>query len=69
MRYKQCLMFFYWCFGQIDTVFVVIQVDIDGLSNVISKGKKKKMCKKTKMETISNEKDRNSWCIVTQKKK
>jgi hypothetical protein len=53
-------MFFYWCFGQNDTVFVVIQVDIDGLSNVISKGKKKKLCKKTKMETISNEKDRNS---------
>jgi hypothetical protein len=37
---------FYWCFGEIDTVFVVIQVDIDGLSNSISKGKKKKYAKR-----------------------
>jgi hypothetical protein len=59
MRYKQYLMFFHWCFGdEIDIVFVVIQVDIDGLSRSIFKGKKKKLYKKTKMETISHKKDR-----------
>jgi hypothetical protein len=36
----------------------VIQVDIDGLSRSIFKGKKKKLYKKTKMETISHKKDR-----------
>jgi hypothetical protein len=57
---------FYWCFGEIDTVFVVIQVDIDGLSNSISKGKKKKYAKKIKMETIFHEKDREIVGVSSQ---
>jgi hypothetical protein len=44
----------------------VIQVDIDGLSHSISKGKKKKLCKKTKMETISHEKDREIIGVSSQ---
>jgi hypothetical protein len=34
------------CFGEIDTIFVVIMVDIDGLSRSISKGKKKNCAKR-----------------------
>jgi uncharacterized protein (UPF0212 family) len=39
-----------WCFGEIDTVFIVMQINIDGLTHSISKGNKKKMCKKTKIK-------------------
>jgi hypothetical protein len=56
MRYNQCFMFFCnWCFGEIDTIFIDMQINIDRLTHSISKGNKKKICKKTKMETISHE--------------
>jgi hypothetical protein len=42
-----------WCFGEIDTVFIVMQINIDGLTHSISKGNKKKMCKKTKIKNLS----------------
>jgi hypothetical protein len=44
----------------------VILVDIDGLSRSISKGKKEKLCKKTKMGTISHKKDREIVDVSSQ---
>jgi hypothetical protein len=46
-----------WCFGEINIIFIVMQINIDGLTRSISKGNKKKTCKKTKMKTISHEKE------------
>jgi hypothetical protein len=59
-------VFFNWCFGEIDTIFIVMQVNIDGLTYSISNGNKKKMCKKTKMETISHEKGREIVDVSSQ---